>query len=228
MELSPSRPRNQTYKCLLLGDSGVGKSTFLRRHATGKFTEQHVPTRGLLVHTVLLQADYQAVALELWDVAGDARHGGLQNGYYFHAKCAIVMFDLSAESSAASVVQWLREVDDICDLQISVVICGNKADLKPMPQKLLYRRHRSIDYCEISARAAWNLDEPLKFLCRRLLNKSNLVLISQPIVKAMPGCLLDEQKIRRRVVDIRKRALPEQNDEMETSTATKSHVIVLN
>uniref|UniRef100_A0A6P4DY73 GTP-binding nuclear protein Ran, testis-specific isoform-like n=1 Tax=Drosophila rhopaloa TaxID=1041015 RepID=A0A6P4DY73_DRORH len=154
--------------------------------------------------------------------------GVCKNGYYFHAKCAIVMFDLSVESSAISVVQWLRQLEDICGPEIPVVICGNKADLMPMPLNLLYRRRSRLDYCEISARAAWNLDEPLSLLCRRLLNKSNLVLISQPILKPLPGCVLDEQKIRRRVKDIRKNALSEKDGEVRLRTATKGQRIVLN
>ncbi|KAH8403017.1 hypothetical protein KR222_003158, partial [Zaprionus bogoriensis] len=182
--LKPSLSSQQTYKCLLLGDSGVGKSTFLRRHATGQFEDRHVPTSGLQVYTLLLQTNYQAVALELWDVAGDDRHAGLHNGYFFFAQCAIIMFDLSEAVSAISVASWLRQLEQICGHQLPVVVCGTKAELQRMPHELLYRRRggSQFDYCELSARAAWNLDAPLELLCRRLLQHRDLRLISQPVL----------------------------------------------
>ncbi|KAH8378441.1 hypothetical protein KR093_011360, partial [Drosophila rubida] len=178
--LKPSLSSKDTYKCLLLGDSGVGKSSFVRRHATGQFKDTHEPTRGVLVHTLLLPTNYQDLALELWEVAGEDRHGGLCDGYYFYAKCAIIMFDLSAESTAINVARWLRSFWEICGKQLPAVICGNKAELERMPVQLRCRQQANVDYCEVSACAAWNLEAPLELLCRQLLQRKNVTLISQP------------------------------------------------
>lgn len=206
MEFKPSLPTQQTYKCLLLGDSGVGKSTFLRRHATGQFEDQHVPTNGLQVYTLLLQTNYQAVALELWDVAGDERHAGLHNGYFFFARCAIIMFDLSDPQTAQSAAGWQRQLDQICGKQLPVVICGNKADLPRMTNELLYHPQEGIDYCELSVRAPWNLEAPLELLCRRLLHRNDMWLISQPVQVPLDDCTLDESALKREMEAVREKS----------------------
>lgn len=203
MEFKPSLPIKQTYKCLLLGDSGVGKSTFLRRHATGQFEDRHEPTHGLQVYSLLLQTNYQAIALELWDVAGDERDAGLHNGYFFFARCAIIMFDLSAVESAQSVAGWQRQLEQICDKHLPFVICGNKAELERIPYGLRYRQQENCDYCEISTRAAWNLDAPFELLCRRLLQRKDLYLISQPVQVPHEGCIVDESALRQAMETVR-------------------------
>jgi len=213
MELKPSLSTQQTYKCLILGDSGVGKSTFLRRHATGQFKAQHVPTEGLMVYTLLLQTNYQALALELWDVAGDERHGGLHNGYFFFAKCAIIMFDLNVPRSAINVARWLRSLEEICGKQLPIVICGNKAELDRIPLNILYRQQGNLDYCEMSARVAWNMEAPLELLCRRLLQRNDLKLISQPTLNPISNYPYDEVEMRQQMEIVRQKILPAKNEE---------------
>ncbi|XP_017835372.1 GTP-binding nuclear protein Ran-like [Drosophila busckii] len=207
MDLQSNTPTTPTFKCLLLGDSGVGKSTFLRRHATGEFREQHVPTIGLNVHALLLQTSYQAAKLELWDVAGDSRHGGIHNGYFFFAKCAIIMFDLSVPSTAISVSRWLQQLAQICGQDLPIVICGNKAELERMPQQLVLRQQSNLDYCEISACAAWNLDAPLELLCRRLLQRQDLRLIAQPKLLAFESCMCNLNKMKQQMEAVRRKML---------------------
>ncbi|XP_017860514.1 PREDICTED: GTP-binding nuclear protein GSP1/Ran-like [Drosophila arizonae] len=213
MEFMPGRCTRDTYKCLILGDSGVGKSTFLRRHATGQFEEQHVPTYGLNVHTLPLETNYKSVALEMWDVAGDPRHGGLHNGYFFYARCAIIMFDLSSASSASSVAHWQRQLADICGKQLPVVVCGNKAELERMCPALLFRQQPNVDYCEMSSRAAWNMEAPLELLCRQLLRLKDLKLISQPVLKPARNCEFNVAKMRKHMDEVKKKMLPARRDE---------------
>lgn len=227
MEFKPSLPTQQTYKCLLLGNSGVGKSTFLRRHATGQFEESHEPTHGLQVYTLLLQTNYQAVALELWDVAGDERHAGLHNGYFFFARCAIIMFDLSEAESAQGVAGWQRQLEHICGKKLPVVICGNKADSSRMPHVLRYRQQENCDYCELSTRAAWNLEAPLVLLCRRLLQRNDLYLISQPVQVPHEGCLVDESAMRRAMEAVRVKSKDSKKKlDLADNDETKNYIIL--
>ncbi|XP_064537413.1 GTP-binding nuclear protein Ran, testis-specific isoform-like [Drosophila montana] len=216
MEFRPSLSSRHTFKCLILGDSGVGKSTFLRRHATGQFEDQHVPTHGLNVHTLLVETNYQAVALEMWDIAGDSRHGGLHNGYFFFARCAIIMFDLSVASTAASVTRWQQRLEEICDNDLPVVVCGNKAELERMCPELLFRQQANLDYCELSARAAWNLAEPLQLLCRRLLMRKDLKLISQPTLKPVKDCDYNEAAMKEQMDSVIDKMLPPKIKAAET------------
>ncbi|KAH8293105.1 hypothetical protein KR044_003147, partial [Drosophila immigrans] len=206
--MQPSVSSKDTFKCLLLGDSGVGKTSFLRRHVTGQFKDAHEPTKGVQVYTLLLQTNYQDLALEFWEVAGDERHGGLYDGYYFYAECAIIMFDLSVEITAISVPRWLRSFQEICGKQLPVVICGNKAELQRMPLELRYRQQPNHDYCEMSVRGAWNLKAPLELLSRHLLQRKNLKLISQPNLEPIAGCSCNADEMQQQMKLVMQETLP--------------------
>jgi small GTP-binding protein len=69
------------FKVLLVGDGGVGKSTFLKRHQTGEFEVKYIPTMGVSVVPLKFYTNYGAVQLNVWDCAGQEQFGGLRDGY---------------------------------------------------------------------------------------------------------------------------------------------------
>ena len=56
------------FKLVLIGDGGVGKSTFLNRHLTGQFENKYVPTRGVDVQIYNLYTSRGLIVLNIWDM----------------------------------------------------------------------------------------------------------------------------------------------------------------
>ena len=79
------------YKLLLVGESGVGKSTWCKRLRTGEFEPMHIATIGVEVHPIRLQTNIGEVIFKVWDCAGRYAYGGLREGYYIGGDCAIIM-----------------------------------------------------------------------------------------------------------------------------------------
>lgn len=71
-----------TFKCVLVGDGGTGKTTFVKRHLTGEFEKKYVATLGVEVHPLVFHTNRGAIRFNVWDTAGQEKFGGLRDGYY--------------------------------------------------------------------------------------------------------------------------------------------------
>lgn len=75
-----------TFKLVLLGDGGVGKTTFVKRHLTGEFEKKYIATLGVEVHLLKFYTNFGTILFNVWDTAGQEKYGNLRDNYYRDAK----------------------------------------------------------------------------------------------------------------------------------------------
>ena len=114
------------FKLILVGDGGVGKTTFVKRHLTGEFEKKYVATLGVEVHPLEFHTNRGKLKFNVWDTAGQEKFGGLRDGYYIQGQCAIIMFDVTSRITYKSVPNWHRDLTRVCE-NIPIVLVGNKA-----------------------------------------------------------------------------------------------------
>ena len=167
------------FKIILVGDGGVGKSSFVKKHRTGEFEKKYIATQGVDVSCLTFNTNYGIVVFKVWDCAGQEKFGGLRDGYYLGADGAIVMFDLSDIHTYNNVNQWITDVRKKCC--INPVVCGNKCDLSG---KYFFTgidfKQLGVGYYEISAKSNYNFEKPFLDLARRLMDRENLEFIEMP------------------------------------------------
>lgn len=115
------------FKLLIIGDSGVGKSSLLVRFADNQFTGNYITTIGVdfKIRTIELQGE--RVKLQIWDTAGQERFRTITSTYYRGTHGVIVVYDVSSGESFANVKRWLHEIDQNCDV-VNRILVGNKND----------------------------------------------------------------------------------------------------
>ncbi|KAK0157534.1 hypothetical protein PV328_011267 [Microctonus aethiopoides] len=123
-------------KLLALGDSGVGKTSFLHQYTDGVFNSRFVSTVGIdlqekRVIYKTINGRTQRVHLQLWDTAGQERFRSLTTAFYRDSMGFLLLFDLTSEQSFLEVRNWLDQLKThaYCE-NPDIVLCGNKVDLE--------------------------------------------------------------------------------------------------
>ncbi|XP_055511512.1 GTP-binding nuclear protein Ran [Leucoraja erinacea] len=139
------------FKLVLVGDGGTGKTTFVKRHLTGEFEKKYVATLGVEVHPLVFHTNRGAIRFNVWDTAGQEKFGGLRDGYYIQAQCAIIMFDVTSRVTYKNVPNWHRDLVRVCE-NIPIVLCGNKVDIKDRKVKaksIIFHRKKNLQYYDM-------------------------------------------------------------------------------
>lgn len=167
---------DRTYKVLVVGDGGVGKSTLIHRHVTGEFESKYIATMGVEVHPLTFSTTDGNLTLNLWDCAGQEKFRGLDKGYYIGADAAILMFDVTSRTTYNNLEFWYNRIREICPY-IPIVLCGSKVDCKDRkvkPRQITFHREHKLQYYDVSARSNYNFEKPFLYLMRKLTNNSEL------------------------------------------------------
>ncbi|RNF11892.1 small G-protein [Trypanosoma conorhini] len=117
-------------KVIVVGDGNVGKTSMLRRFVKGEFVNQYKKTIGaeFMEKNVFLHQSNTTVKLMLWDTAGQEVFNSLTQAYYRGAGAAILAFSTVDKHSFMNVVNWKRNVENVCGI-IPMVLCQTKFDL---------------------------------------------------------------------------------------------------
>jgi small GTP-binding protein len=163
-----------TYKFILIGASGVGKSSILKRMVEDDFIEDTASTIGVEFDSTTITLEGQPVKLQIWDTAGQERFRSITKAYYRNAVGVLLVFDLTERKSFDYLTSWLNDVRALCDPNVIVQLIGNKSDC-PHPRVVSlneaeeFAREFHLDYLETSAKAGKNIKEAFTGIASKLL-----------------------------------------------------------
>jgi len=207
-----------TFKLILVGDGGTGKTTFVKRHLTGEFEKKYVATLGVEVHPLVFHTNRGPIRFNVWDTAGQEKFGGLRDGYYIQGQAAIIMFDVTSRMTYKNVPNWHRDLVRVCE-NIPIVLCGNKVDIKDRkvkPKQITFHRKKNLQYYDISAKSNYNFEKPFLWLARKLVGDPNLTFVEAPAL-APPEVPIDENQMReyeKALAMAQETPLPDEDEEL--------------
>ncbi|ESO00650.1 hypothetical protein HELRODRAFT_82945 [Helobdella robusta] len=115
------------FKLLIIGDSGVGKSSLLVRFADNTFTGSFITTIGVDFKIRTIIVNNERVKLQIWDTAGQERFRTITSTYYRGTHGVLVVYDVTSGETFANIKRWLQEIDQNCDV-VNRILVGNKDD----------------------------------------------------------------------------------------------------
>ncbi|XP_048150171.1 EF-hand calcium-binding domain-containing protein 4B isoform X1 [Corvus hawaiiensis] len=161
------------FKIIFVGNSSVGKTSFLRRFCEDRFFPGTAATVGVDYNVRTVAVDHTQVALQLWDTAGQERYRSITKQFFRKADGVIVMYDITAKDTFTAVKQWLISIEEASGENVPVLLLGNKTDNEkerevPMGMGDHLAKDYNLIFYECSAYSGYNVEKSVLHLARIL------------------------------------------------------------
>jgi small GTP-binding protein len=194
------------FKIIIIGDSGVGKSSLLKRAVQNKFEEGYQATIGFEFLLMHYQVNELKLKLQIWDTCGEEMYRSLIQGFYRNTSLALIVYDITKKETFDALDIWLKDIRKQLVEDIPIFIVGNKNDLDHQVSsddaKLYASSNRTKYFTECSAKSGQNVKEifteAAKYLYQtykqfKSQNKlpatsERLKIDTQPVVKKKKCC----------------------------------------
>lgn len=168
-----------TLKILIIGESGVGKSSLLLRFTDDTFDPEQAATIGVDFKVKTLTVDGNKAKLAIWDTAGQERFRTLTPSYYRGAQGCILVYDVSSKSSFQKLDAWLNELDTFATKQdIIKMLVGNKIDKEgrevSREEGLKFARKHHMLFIEASAKTREGVQCAFEELVEKIIQTPGL------------------------------------------------------
>ncbi|UJR37841.1 hypothetical protein I4U23_030531 [Adineta vaga] len=168
----------QTFKILIIGDSGVGKSSLMVRFVDDIFTAAYITTIGVDFKMSTINVDGHQCRIQIWDTAGQERFRVITSTYYRGADGVIIVYDVTNGDSFANLKDWITEMERHCDKTVPKILVGNKDDNDNESGKVVlttdaraYAEQKGLPFFETSAKDNKNIVEAFNEITRLALKR---------------------------------------------------------
>ncbi|GFY76592.1 ras-related protein Rab-21 [Trichonephila inaurata madagascariensis] len=168
---------NHKVTIILLGESGVGKSSLFLRYCKNKFREHHIKTSIDKFDKQIVLRD-TTIHLELWDTAGHERFKAIYKGYFKKADGVILVYDLTQPNTFNMLSSWLSELRELNDTAVAIIV-GNKTDLQKVTAvsdvpAMTYAQDYDLECFKASAKNNENIEKIFEHLTEKVLEKRKI------------------------------------------------------
>ena len=161
--LSDDNPiHDLSFKLIVIGDSGVGKSCLTMKATKNIFENDYSPTIGFEFYTFIIRIKEKIIRLQIWDTCGQEVYRSLINGFYRNSSLAILLYSIDNVKSFNNLEFWLNDIKNNSNPDIKIFLVGNKKDLEEKREvpidkaKTFYKEHGLHLFMETSAKTGFN------------------------------------------------------------------------
>ena len=173
-----------SFKVIIIGDCGVGKSSLSLKATKNIFTETYKTTIGFEFYTFNIKINNLNINLQIWDTCGQEQYRSLISSFYKNSSLAIIVYAIDNIISFNNVDIWIKDLKQNSNPNIKVILIGNKNDLIDKRQIEFekgnkFARDYDFDlFFETSAKSGFNVQnifiDSAKILYLEYLNYVNL------------------------------------------------------
>jgi small GTP-binding protein len=188
-----------TFKFIIVGDGGVGKSCLLLQFTDRRFEQLHDVTIGVEFGSKQLLIDDKNIKIQIWDTAGQEVFKSIVRSYFRGALGALLVFDITNYNSFHNIKSWLNDVTLYSNFPISMILIGNKSDLESKRQVSKIEAQKfaddnNIQYIETCCKNGLNVDEAFINVAKKILNDVHNGKIDSSYVSMIKKTITPKQK----------------------------------
>lgn len=153
----PGEP-DMSFKVILIGETGVGKTCIMLRASRDEFKEEHTVTLGADFTNYYLKINGKSVKMQMWDTCGLEMYKSMIRVFFKGSDAAFLVFDVNSEKTFSALPQWLKELREFTAPDMLCYLIGNKVDMpnravSPADAEAFVSKYQLKEYHETSAKS---------------------------------------------------------------------------
>eukprot|EP01104_Vermistella_antarctica_P004223 TRINITY_DN14717_c0_g1_i1.p1 TRINITY_DN14717_c0_g1~~TRINITY_DN14717_c0_g1_i1.p1 ORF type:complete len:237 (-),score=50.12 TRINITY_DN14717_c0_g1_i1:89-799(-) len=175
----PSKPNEYEYlfKLLLIGNSGVGKSSILLRFADDRYDAGQTSTIGVDFKIRTIEIDDKRVKLQIWDTAGQERFKTVTKAYFRGSHGIMLVYDITSMKTFDGAKYWLKELQQHAPTNCIKILVGNKCDTPEEDRQVTFEdgkkfaEEENLFWMETSAKDNTNVGEAFAAIAKGIMQR---------------------------------------------------------
>lgn len=184
------------FKLIVIGDSGVGKSSLLTQFTDHVFSNVYISTIGVDFKIRTFTVNGKRVKLQIWDTAGQERFHTITTSYYRGVHGVLIVYDVTDVRTFTNLTTWQRELERFAPPNVYRILIGNKNDLEKERQVTCataqsLAQQYEMDWIETSARNSDHVDHIFERIVQTMLQRytyHHLTIQSNNVSSSNSGC----------------------------------------
>ncbi|MFX0067971.1 MAG: Rab family GTPase [Promethearchaeota archaeon] len=167
--------KQYVFKVVVVGDERVGKTSLIVRFTERRFTEEYKPTIGIDFAGKFVSFGKLDLNLIIWDIGGQEKYKILRRHYLEGARGAILVYDITNNTSFKNLSKWLSDVDKYCG-KVPIILVGNKSDLNTerkvsTNQGSEFAEETKLEFLETSAKSGHKVKDVFNMIAENIVEK---------------------------------------------------------
>jgi small GTP-binding protein len=165
---------DDSYKVVLIGDSGVGKTAILERCTKNTFSSDFVSTVGIDFGIKTVETESRLTKLHIWDTAGQDRFRSIILSYFRGIHVALLVYSIKDAISFNNLNYWYEQVKKLGTEPVYIFIVGNMCECPPMEREVPYKTGEEYaqsigaNFTEVSAKNGTNINSLFQCVVKEL------------------------------------------------------------
>jgi Ras-related protein Rab-2A len=165
---------DMSFKSILLGEAGVGKTCLFLRATRNDFTGAYEVTLGTEHGALDFDVQSKIVQLQLWDTAGQETFRSMVKVFYKGSHAVFLVYSIANRKSFESLEAWLKEVREATSPDVLIFLVGNQKDREDMREvstdagREFTHKHDLAGFIETSAKTGERVRDLLLFTAKTL------------------------------------------------------------